>query len=67
MGNFMGINFRELVFLSKFMSYKFLSSFMKLGWQTVNESIVTETLNMVYKCTNDEDFLYLAWLLDRLS
>ena len=39
----------------------------QLGWQTVNELIVNETLKMVYKCTNDEAPSYLACLLDRLS
>ena len=39
----------------------------KLGWQTVNDLIIKETLTMVYKCTNDEVSSYLAWLFDRLS
>ena len=41
----------------------------KLGWQTLNDLIVTETLKMIYKCTNDEAEApsYLACLLDRLS
>ena len=39
----------------------------KLGWQTVNDLIVKETLKMVYKCTNDEAPSYLACLFDRLS
>ena len=39
----------------------------KLGWQTVNDLIVKETLKMVYifKCTNDEAPSYLACLFDR--
>ena len=40
---------------------------MKLGWQTVNDLIVEETLNMVYKCSNDEAPSYLACLFGRLS
>ena len=39
----------------------------KLGWQTVKDLIVNETLKMVYKCTNDEAPSYLACLFDRLS
>ena len=39
----------------------------KLGWQTVNDLIVKETLKMVHKCTNDEAPSYLACLFDRLS
>ena len=38
----------------------------KLGWQTVNDSTVKETLKMVYQCTNDEAPSYLACLFDRL-
>ena len=39
----------------------------KLGWQTVNDLIVKETLKMVHKCTNKEAPSYLACLFDRLS
>ena len=39
----------------------------KLGWQTVNDLIVKETLKMVHQCTNDEAPSYLACLFDRLS
>ena len=39
----------------------------KLGWQTVNDLIVEETLKMVYKCTNDEAPSYLTCLFGRLS
>ena len=39
----------------------------KLGWQTVNDLIVNETLKMEYKCTNEEAPSYLACLFDRLS
>ena len=39
----------------------------QLGWPTVNDLIVSETLKMVYKCTNDEAPSYLACLFDRLS
>ena len=39
----------------------------KLGWQTVIDLIVKETLKMAYKCTNDEAPSYLACLFDRLS
>ena len=34
----------------------------ELGWQTVDDLIVEETLKMVYKCTNDEAPSYLACL-----
>ena len=39
----------------------------KLGWQTVKDLIVNETLKMVDKFTNDEAPSYLACLFDRLS
>ena len=39
----------------------------KLGWQTVNDLIVKETLKLVYKCTNDKAPSYLACMFDRLS
>ena len=39
----------------------------KLGWQTVNDLIVEETLKMVFKCTNDKAPSYLACLFRRLS
>ena len=39
----------------------------KLGWQTVNDLNVEETLKMVYKCENDEAPSYLACLFGRLS
>ncbi len=35
----------------------------KLGWQTVNDLILNETLKMVYKCRNDEAPSFLACLL----
>ena len=44
-----------------------LSIIRKLGWQTVNDLIVEETLKMVYKCTNDKAPSYLACLFGRLS
>ena len=39
----------------------------KFSWPTVNDLIVKETLQMVYKCTNDEAPSYLACLFNRLS
>ena len=38
----------------------------QLSWQTVNDLTVSETLKMLYKCTNGEDPLYHACLFDRL-
>ena len=39
----------------------------KLGWQTVNDLIVEETLKIMYKCKNDEAPSHLACLFSRLS
>ena len=42
-----------------------LPTIRKLGWQTVNDLTVEETLKMVYKCKNDEAPSYLACLFGR--